>query len=286
MFVTRPMLQLVLRSAIAIGFVCSVVHAQGETGFVRGKGKLDVSLSYTIDSYDEFWVGKDRVSADAVGEVERETYSLYMAYGLRDDTDLFMSGALVESESDGTGGIPDVKDMQDFILGAKWRFLHKPFAGGHFSLLGVPSVKVPMGEYPSDQVTAIGDGQTDLRGRVVAQYQHDSGAFIAVETGYDIRNGAPEDEIPVNVTLGVTPIPNLTVTPFYSLVTTDGGIDISDVPALGGFPAVFEEYERAGISAYLRINDKVGVTGMWRTTIDGRNTGDADAISLGLVVRL
>ena len=138
MSVTRPRMQLVLRSSIVLALACSVAQAQGETGFLRGKGKLDAALSYTVDTYDEFWVGKERVSMPMVGEVERETYSLYLAYGLRDDIDIFLSGALVESESDGAAGFEAVKDMQDFVLGAKWRFVHEPFARGHFSLLAVP----------------------------------------------------------------------------------------------------------------------------------------------------
>lgn len=265
--------------------VAGPAAAQGETGFLRGKGKLDASLTYTLDWYDTFWVGTERVSMPMVGEVERETWSLHLAYGLRDDLDLVMSGALVESEADGAGGIPDVKDMQDLVLGLKWRFLHEPFAGGHVSLLAAPSIKTPMGTYPTDQVTAIGDGQTDLRGRVIAQYQHGSGTFLALETGYDIRNGSPDDEFPLHLTLGFTPIENLTLTPFYSRVWSEGGIDISDVPALGGFPAVREEYTRVGVGAYFRLRDDLGLTGMWRTTVDGRNTGEADAVSLGLVLR-
>ena len=142
-----------------------------------------------------------------------------------------------------------------------------------------------MGTYPTDQVTAIGDGQTDLRGRVVAQYQHESGTFLALETGYDVRNGAPEDEFPIHLTLGMTPVHGLTLTPFYSRVYSEGGIDISDVPALGGFPAVREEYERFGVAAYVQMRDDLGLTAMWRTTTDGRNTGDAESLSLGVVLR-
>lgn len=261
---------------------------QGDNGFLRGKGHTDVALTYSYDYYDTFWVGTDEVAMAGVGEITRETYNLWIAHGLREDLDLFISGSLVEAESDGEGagvGFPDrVKDMQDFTAGVKWRFLHEQAMGGHFSLLAAPSVKVPMGTYEDDTPTAIGDGQVDLRGRLIAQYTHASGTFLAVESGYDRRNGVPDDEIPLNVTLGAT-WGDLTVTPYYSLVHSQGGYDISDLPQPGGFPGVREEFERAGISAYYRIHQDIGVTGGWRTTLDGRNTGNADTLMLGLVLR-
>ena len=73
--------------------------AQGETGFLRGQGRSDVVLSYTLDWYDEFWVGDDKVEDPGVGEVERASYTLYAAYGLDAETDLFLSASYVEAEA-------------------------------------------------------------------------------------------------------------------------------------------------------------------------------------------
>jgi hypothetical protein len=272
-------LSLFLVSA-TLAALSGTAQAQGDNGFLRGRGKFDIVLSYTEDSYDEFWIGDDKVSPPEVGEVTRESWTLYGAYGLRDDLDLFLSGSYVDAETDGTVPFEDERDLQDAIFGLKWRFLEERAGPGAFSLLLAPSIKQPLGDYENNDVTAIGDGQTDLRGRLIAHYQFDVGAFVALESGYDRRNGAPDDEIPFHATVGAT-FANLTVAPFYSMVDSQGGYDIGE----GSFPGVEEDYTRYGVNAYFRINETFGLTGMWRTTSDGKNTGEAEAFSLGLVFR-
>jgi hypothetical protein len=260
--------------------VCA--SAQGDTGFLRGKGRGVLATSYSLDSYDHFWVGNDKVDGDAagVGEVERTTLSVYAAYGLRDDLDLVMNGSYVRATADGPGaggGFPDEQGLQDLVLGAKWR----GFERGGLSLLAAPAIKLPMSRYEDDDVTAFGDGQTDFRLRGIAHYQVQA-FFASLESGYDVRSGAPEDEIPIHLTLGATYGP-VTITPFYSQVISLGGIDIDEIPTQGGFPATQEESSRYGISLYARLGERFGATAGYRTTVDGRNTGDADTLFFGLV---
>ena len=269
------------RTALLLLFLSaplSLARAQGDNGFLRGKGHYDVAYSYTLDYYDEFWVGDTSVSDPAVGEVERETYSLYGAYGLSEDIDLVLNANYVSAETDGTAPFDDQDDLQDLYLGAKWRAWSS--SRGSFSALLAPSIKVPMTDYEDNDVTAIGDGQVDLRFRGILHYQWKA-LFGAFETGYDRRNGAPEDEVPLNLTLGGTILERVTVTPFYSLVRSKGGPDIGE-PGFA-FREVQEEYDRFGVGAYARITHGLGLSAMWRTTTDGKNTGEADTISVGLV---
>ena len=256
----------------------TLAHAQGDTGFLRGQGHYDVALSYTLDYYDEFWVGETSMSPPEVGEVERQTGSLYVAYGVTDDVDLVANANYVEAKTDGTVNFEDEDDLQDLYLGAKWRAWSRGIGTGMFSALLAPSVKLPMTDYEDNDVTAIGDGQVDLRFRGILHYQWNA-FFGSLESGYDVRNGAPHDEWPLNVTLGGTFAERFTVMPFYSLVRSEGGPDIGGGP----FRAVEEEFDRIGISAYARLSPNFGLTGMWRTTTDGKNTGEADTIGFGLV---
>lgn len=285
-----PTRSLVMPAGILVfsSFVLSsVAAAQGETGFLRGAGRADIALTYGEDSYDQFWVGNVRVSDPGVGEITRRTVSLYTAYGLSDDTDLVFGAAWVEASSDGAAGFPDESDLQDATIGLKHAFWRTPAGGGEFTLLAAPGVKLPMSDYEDDAVTAIGDGQVDLRARVIGHWRHTTtGIFASLETGYDRRNGAPDDEIPFNLTLGFPVFDRVTIMPFYSRTESLGGIDISEVPAQGGFPSVEEDVERYGVQAYARLGDSIGLTAGWRTTIDGTNTGDADTWSLGLVLSL
>jgi hypothetical protein len=143
-----------------------------------------------------------------------------------------------------------------------------------------------MTDYEDNAVTAIGDGQTDLRLRGIAHYQFDGPFWASLESGYDWRNDGPHDEIPINVTLGAAVAEWLTIMPFYSQVVSRGGIDLPQVPAQGGFPDVKEEYTRFGVGFYAPVFESFGLTGWYRTTTDGLNTGEVDGFSLGLVLRL
>ncbi|HKB17263.1 MAG TPA: transporter [Planctomycetota bacterium] len=254
--------------------------AQGETGFLRGAGHLDTAISYTKDAYNKFWLGTDKVHDPGVGRVTRSTYNLYVAYGLTDEVDLAMSAPWVVASST-SGNFDRESDFQDLGLQAKWRLLRQRVGPGEASLLVAPGIKIPLGHYESDSVTAIGDGQTDYRGRVVAHYGLDNGVFFSLESGYDRRAGLPKDETPWNVTVGATFFDRVTVTPFFSAVRSYGGQNIGQDP----FPAVQEEYDRWGVGAYARLTDNFGLTGFWRTTTDGRNTGDVDGYGVGIVFK-
>jgi hypothetical protein len=262
---------------LASALLATSAAAQGDTGFLRGQGHFTAAYSYTNDSYDQFWLGNDLVSPPQVGKVERETASLYVAYGLTDAIDLVVNANYVEAETSGTDPIEDQDDLQDLYLGAKWRVWSHGDLESAFLVLLAPSIKLPMTDYEDNDVTAIGDDQVDLRMRLIAHYRY-QGYFWSIESGYDRRNGPPHDEIPVNLTLGGT-FGNVTVMPFYSTFESLGGIDIGE----GTFPATEEEASRVGLAAYARIGTNFGVTGMVRTTLDGMNTGDANAFSLGLV---
>ncbi len=271
-----------LLPGLAACLVASAPRGQGETGFLRGAGKTDVAVTYFLDTYDEFWVGGDRVSMPGVGEVDRMGYNLYAAYGLRDDLDLILSASYVEAESDGAAGAPDESDLQAAVLAAKWRVLRRQYDWGEVSFSLLPGVSLPLTDYENNAITAIGDGQIDWRGRIVGHIQTHGGTFASIETGYDHRIGKPKDEIPIHLTVGHTFANRFTLSPFLSVVESLGGTDIGP-PGTNDFPTNEEDYVRTGLSAYYRLCEDVGITGSWRTTLDGRNTGDVEGFTLGLV---
>jgi len=255
--------------------------AQGDNGFLRGKGKFDAAFSYIHEDYDQFWMGDHKVKDPGVGEVTRETGSLWVAYGLRDDVDIVATAAYVDAEADGTGNFDDERALQDATIGAKWRVWEHRLGPGGLSVLAAPAVKIPMSHYEANDVTAIGDGQIDYRARAVIHYGFDCGAYIAVESGYDFRTEGTPNEIPLNVSVGATFFDRVTITPFYALVDAKGGDDIGQVP----FPDVEEDYTRWGIAAYVRITEMLGLTGGYKDTLQGKNTGDVTGYWIGIVGR-
>lgn len=253
---------------------------QGDNGFLRGRGKLGAAYTYEADSFDHFWVGSTKVKDPAVGELTRESGNLWVAYGLTDEFDLVVNASYVDAENDGTAPFSDERALQDGTVGAKWRIFEQRLGPGAFSLLAAPAVKIPLSHYEADSVTAIGDGQIDYRGRAIAHYLFDFGAFVAVESGFDYRTEGPANEIPFHASVGATFFDRLTITPFYDYVDSRDGEDIGQAP----FPDVEEDIERWGVSLFLRCTQNLGVTGGWKDTIDGRNTGDLSGWWVGLVL--
>ena len=269
---------------VSLALLAPTLHGQGETGFLRGEGNLDLAITYTHDTYDKFWVGTDKVAMPGVGEVDRTGYGLYAAYGLTDDLDLVLSSAYVEAESDGIAGAPDEHDLQDVVLAAKWRVARARQSWGEAWLALAPGLKLPGSDYENNAITAIGDGQIDWRGRLIGHLQTNDGWFASLETGYDRRNGAPRDELPFHLTVGGTIAERFTVAPFFSHVESLGGTDIGP-PGTNDFPTNEEDFTRVGVSCYARVSARFGLTASWRTTLDGRNTGDVEGFSMGVVLR-
>ncbi len=269
-----------LRVAGFLAAASATAAAQGDTGFLRGRGKTDLSLSYAAESYDEFFVGSDKTSTTALGKVTHESFNLHAAYGLTNDLDLFVAASWVDAENDGTAAFHDETALQDAIGGAKWRLVGpNRFGPGNFSFLVAPSVKIPMTHYEAKLPTAIGDGQVDYRARAIAHYRLDCGIWASVESGFDYRMEGPGNEMPLNVTVGFPITPFVTVSPFWSAVISDGSGDIGQVD----LPAVEEEYQRAGVTIYARLDKSFGLTAGVKTTLDGKNTGDLDGYWIGLV---
>jgi len=261
-------------------FSCCAVFGQGDSGFLRGKGALDLALSYSEDAYDSFWVGSTRMTDAPFGEVTRTTVNLYAAYGLSDEIDLVASLSHVSSDTEAV--FASESDLQDLSVQLKWRVFQKTLGPGRLGILLAPGAKVPVSDYEDNAVPAIGDGQADLRSRVIVQYVWNNGAFLALDTGYDIRFEDTPNELPIHLSTGTTFFGKLTLSGFLSDISSQGGYDIGEGPFYG----VEEEYTRYGVGLYYRFGDAFGVSASGWTTSAGLNTGDVDGFSLGLVWRI
>jgi hypothetical protein len=274
--------------AVLIGVVAvSGAQAQGDNGFLRGTGRTDVAFSYCYDTYREFWSGRTKTEDPTVGRITRESANLWIAYGMDAKTDLVINASYLDVESDGLAiqSNRDEKQVQDATVGFKYRMNEWHFGPGGMTLSFAPAAKIPMTHYEANAITAIGDGQIDYRFRGILQYQFEAGYWIAVESGYDYRTESPPNEVPLNVTVGVPITQYVMVTPFYSLVKSYGNKDYAAVVSQTDFPAVQEEYKRWGISAYVRVSEKLGFTAGYRDTLDGRNTGKVTSYWLGIVFK-
>ncbi len=248
-------------------------------GFLREKGKGDVALSYTAERYDEFWAGDDKVSDPGVGEVDTRTVSLWLAYGVTDRLTLVAQLPYVNAEGDGTGGFEE-SDLQDATTLAIYRMAS--FGGSARStFVGAFGLRTIASNYQANSPVDVGDGTADWLFRVIYQLTWRR-MYVSQQIGFDLRSGDAPDGFPLYTEVGATWGP-VTYNLFYSRLSAEDGTDIMD-PGFT-FPSNEEEYQRIGGKVFGRINDHFGVSGAYFTTLDGRNTGDASGVSIGVNVR-
>jgi hypothetical protein len=277
----RSFLKLTCAPSIAALLLAAGVAAPAQAfdinGFMPARGQGDVAFSYTMESYDHFWVGETKVSDPGVGEVETDSLSVWFQWGFTDSFALVANLPYVDTTSDGLGGFED-SGLQDLSVLGKYRF----FSSGPHNLVGAAGFRTAAQDYEANLPVDLGDNTDDLLLRLVYHYQT-SGFYFSQQVGYDVRGGDAPDGFPLYTELGYT-AGRITYTGFYSRLIADGGTDIGD-PGFT-FPSNQEEYSRVGAKIYGRVTDRFGLSGLFFTTLDGRNTGETDGFSVGVNFRL
>ncbi len=247
-------------------------------GFMPARGTGAMAMSATWEGYDEFWVGTTKVSDPGVGEVEAQSLTLWMTWGLGDRLALVVNLPFVDVDSDGLGGFGD-SGVQDLTVLGKFQLAAIESGGGLHRLVGAAGVRTPASDYEGNLPVDLGDDTTDTLLRLV--YQYERGAFyFSQQVGYDLRGGDAPDGFPLATEIGYT-AGRVTYTGILSAYSADGGTDIGD-PGFT-FPSNQDEYVRVGAKVYGRFNERLGGTLGAFTTLDGRNSGDLTGAIVGLV---
>jgi hypothetical protein len=248
-------------------------------GFLPAAGQGDVALSYTSESWDEFWVGDMEVAEPALGTVDTESWTLWGRFGLTDDVALIVNLPYVSTDGDGPAPF-EGSDLQDLTVMALLRFASIESGDiRHRWLLGA-GLRTPASGYEANAPIDIGDGTTDILTRLVYQIEYRN-FYASQQIGYDLRSLDAPDNWALYTELGLT-TGRLTWIGYYQQVLADGGTDIGD-PGFT-FPSNEEEYEKAGLRIFARLTDRFGVSAAGFTTLDGRNTAKTEGYSGGLVV--
>jgi hypothetical protein len=163
----------------------------------------------------------------------------------------------------------------------RYRFARIDGGGARHSLVGAVGGRAPASGYKDDLPVDIGDGSSDLLARLV--YQVEAGkVYFSQQVGFDARGGEAPDGFPLLSELGAT-FGRITPSAYYFRYFADGGTDIGD-PGFT-FPSNEDETTRLGAKVYARISGDIGLSVLYFTTLDGRNSGDVSGYSLGAVFR-
>ncbi len=257
------------------------VAATSIDGFFPARGQGDLVLSHTAERYDEFWMGDEKVADPGMGRVETRSESLWGRFGLTDDLAVIFAAPWVDAESNGSGGWCD-RGFQDATALLSWRALGRQRAAGRHTVALGGGLRTPVESYDPNLPVDRGDGTTDVLLR--AAYQLERGRFYLTQmVGYELRGGDAPDGVPFRTTFGVT-LGRITTSASWAAYRAAGGSDIGE-PGFT-FPGNEDEHERIGLHLYARLAETWGLAAGTFTTLDGRNTGDAEGLSLGVVHRI
>lgn len=277
--VNRTLALLAAGASLLAAFLPASVGALDLNGFLPAAGEGTVALSYTAESYDEFWAGETKVQEPALGEVETSSLSLWFRWGFTDRLSVVANLPYVDVSTDGFAGFEDdgLADLEALLL---FRLLETSSGALRHRLVAGAGIRTPASDYEGNAPISLGDDTTDALLRLV--YQLESGGFYASQqVGFDSRSDDAPDNFPLYTELGYT-YGSVTFSGFYSKLIADGGTDIGD-PGFT-FPSNQEEYERAGAKVFGRFTDRIGGSLAAFTTLDGRNTGETTGVSAGIVL--
>ena len=254
----------------------AMAAAMDLNGFLPAAGEGTVALSFTTEGYDEFWVGETKVSDPGVGEVETDSFALWMRYGFTDRLAVVANVPYVDATSDGLGGFED-SGLQDLSAMLLFRALDGGDAARHRLVLG-GGVRTPLSDYEANLPVDLGDGTTDFLLRAVYQFESGGGFYFSQQVGYDLRGEDAPDGLPLYTEVGYS-WSRVTVNGFYLDYTADGGTDIGD-PGFT-FPGNKDETTRLGAKVFARLTESIGAQVSAFQTLDGRNSGDISGVSAG-----
>lgn len=257
--------------------VAPPVAAQDLDGFQPAKGHGDVAFNVSIDSYDQFWVGENKIdSPPGLGEIETTSLSLWSRFGLTDRLALVATVPWIDVDSDGADMLDD-SGLQDATVLVQYQLASTTRGASRHTFAVGGGLRTPVSDYEGNAPVSIGDDTTDALARLVYLYQRGR-LYLSTQVGYDVRGGDAPDGGPLAVTLGWT-AGRTTVSGTYFSYFASGGTDIME-PGFT-FPSNEEEVERLGLKLYTRLARGFGLSLAAFTTLDGRNTGDTDGYSIG-----
>lgn len=260
------------------------------SGFMNGKGKGTVALSYTAESYDKvFLVPADAEGVPVFNEVNVNSVSLFGTYGISDRLDVVATLPYISATGNASQGVLDelgfendrsgIQDLSVFV-----RYNPLSVAVGennlHFMLGG--GISTPLGGYDVDEglqsIIAIGNRATSFTGLAMMQFRTASGLFLTTQAGYSLRSGEVPNAVTGEIRAGYGSA-KFYVDAWYAGQVSTSGVNILGEGFTGFFPATDVSFSRTGITLFAPIGGGFGLSGSVSRYLNGRNVGQSTGIS-------
>ncbi len=245
------------------------LFAQGPiSGFMPQRGELAVALAYSYESFDRYFQAEGAIDRDLI----IRSYNAYVEYGINEYSSLVGTLPYIYTTGDNRG-------LQDASLWLKYRSSYAEVPTGTSSFITAVGLSVPVSNYPTEGEGAIGQRATIFQGRLVYQFNHESGWFISGQSGLDFQL-APESVAvwPLLIRTGFG-ARYFYLEGWLELVRS---LDNSDAMATAIANAA-SSWTRTGGTLYVPITPWLGVVGGGAYVLSGEFIGQATRWNLGMV---
>lgn len=258
---------------LLIALPLATVLAQGPiSGFPTPKGETAIAISFSVEHYDTYFLPEE---AQEARDVETISYSLFLETGLSDNTSLVVTLPWMRT-NDRTGS------LQDGSIWLKYMNLDRRQAHATSRFFTAVGLSVPVGDYETDGIAALGQRATVFQGRLAYQFQHDDGWFLHAQSGIDFQI-APEAQSawPLLLRTGYGGKYFYTEAWVEWVTALESGSGVQTATAGTG-----SSWRRIGATLYFPARPWVGVNlgGAW--VLGGEFIGQSSRLSAGLVFKL
>ena len=179
-------------AAVALATAVQPGSARAQTlddGVMMARGELFTGNVYTHDAWDHYWEGTLRRDNGNIGTLTTQSNTVLAVYGVTDRLNVLATVPYVWTEAS-QGVLHGMNGMQDFSIAAKYTIAEREkTAVGALRLLGVFGVATPMTDYTPDfQPLSIGMGSTRVSWRGTASMQGEDGIFVDASAAYTWRS--------------------------------------------------------------------------------------------------
>ncbi|SHG13996.1 hypothetical protein SAMN05444396_10531 [Flavobacterium segetis] len=287
---------LFILAVTTFGYV-NTAHSQSPiSGFMQGKGKGNVSLSFSSEKYDEVYFIPEKVQGVPVfNETKITSTSIYATYGISNQVDVVLVLPYVTAKGNAT---PEVlmnldlqnerKGFQDASVFIKYSPFYFDFGSSSLRLIGALGLKTPLGNYKVEEgfqsIIAIGNRSTTVSTTGMAMYKTNSGIFASAQLAGNYASNNVPNSYATELKIGFA-AKSFYGDAFIANQKSTGGVDIFGPGFTGFFPITKVNYTKIGLNLYTPIYKELGVSVGASTLVAGRNIGNSTGYYGGLVYK-
>ena len=281
--------------ALAILSAPTLLMAQSPIGgFMQGKGKGNVVVSYSRETYDQVYLVPAKVNGVPVfNKVTTESVSTYATIGLSSKVDFIANIPYVSRRGEASQqvltnlGYTNLKEgLQDVSFYIKYNPYNFKIGKGTLALVGALGIDAPLSDYKVNEglqsIIAIGNHATKINSVILAQYKSNCGIFVSGQLGYSIRNNDVPNAFSSEVKIGYA-AKHFYVDAYSSTIVSTSGTDILKEGFQGFFPGTKVVSTKIGGSVYVPLLKGLGVAGGASSYVQGRNLGVASGYYAAII---